>query len=62
MGLGHDQGEQVAQQVYLAGEIHTGWREEIQGGCEEAGLPVTFLAPVTDHSASDDVGVDILGE
>jgi YtoQ family protein len=45
--------------VYLSGEIHTSWREEIMAGA--AGLPVTFSAPVTDHAASDDCGVAILG-
>ena len=48
--------------VYLAGEIHSGWREEIMSGIETAGLPVEVLAPVTDHGASDDVGVKILGD
>lgn len=47
--------------VYLAGEIHSSWREEIIAGAEEAGLPVEFLAPVTDHPASDEVGAAILG-
>ncbi len=47
--------------VYLAGEIHSDWRERIAEGAREAGLPVTFTGPVTDHAASDDVGVDILG-
>ncbi len=47
--------------VYLAGEIHSDWRERIADGVEEAGLPVKLLAPVTDHAASDEVGVDILG-
>ena len=47
--------------VYLAGEIHTDWREQVISGAEEAGLPVEFLAPVTDHPASDEVGVSILG-
>jgi YtoQ family protein len=47
--------------VYLAGEIHSDWRNQIVTGAEEAGLPVEFLSPVTDHSASDDVGVSILG-
>jgi YtoQ family protein len=47
--------------VYLAGEIHSDWRERIAAGVAEAGLPVTLLAPVTDHGASDDVGVDIMG-
>ncbi|MGB0900200.1 YtoQ family protein [Halocynthiibacter sp.] len=45
--------------VYLSGEIHTDWREEIIKGA--AGLDVQFAAPVTDHDASDDCGVTILG-
>lgn len=45
--------------VYLSGEIHTDWREQIVDGA--AGLDVEFDAPVTDHAASDDCGVAILG-
>lgn len=45
--------------VYLSGEIHTDWREQIIDG--SAGLDVTFDSPVTDHAASDDCGVRILG-
>ena len=45
--------------VYLSGEIHTNWREEIAHGAQ--GLDVVFSAPVTDHAASDDCGVAILG-
>jgi YtoQ family protein len=48
--------------VYLSGEIHSDWRERIADGIRDAGLPVSLLAPVTDHSASDDVGANILGE
>jgi YtoQ family protein len=47
--------------VYLSGEIHSDWRERIADGIRDAGLDVNLLAPVTDHSASDDVGVDVLG-
>jgi YtoQ family protein len=47
--------------VYLAGEIHSDWRKEIIEAAEAEGLPVQFLSPVTDHDASDDVGVAILG-
>ena len=47
--------------VYLSGEIHTDWREEIEAGVQAKSLPVTFSAPVTDHSASDDCGVTIMG-
>lgn len=45
--------------VYLSGEIHTDWREQITQGA--AGLDVSFDSPVTDHAASDDCGVAILG-
>lgn len=47
--------------VYLSGEIHTDWRDEIRRGAEAAGLDVVFTAPVTDHAASDAAG-DHLGE
>ncbi len=47
--------------VYLSGEIHTDWREQIEKGAREAGLDVEFSSPVTDHDASDDCGVAILG-
>src|SRR5690625_6997360 len=46
--------------VYLSGEIHTDWRDEIQRGAEAAGLDVEFTSPVTDHPASDAAG-DHLG-
>ena len=42
--------------VYLAGEIHTDWRERIESGTAAAGLPVVFTGPVTDHDASDRCG------
>lgn len=45
--------------VYLSGEIHSDWRQEIMTGA--ADLNVTFSAPVTDHDASDDCGVAIMG-
>jgi len=48
--------------IYLSGEIHTNWREEIIEGITAANLPIEVLTPVTTHSASDNVGVDILGE
>ena len=47
--------------VYLAGEIHSDWRERIEAGAEEEDLPVSFAAPVTDHGASDDAGTGTLG-
>lgn len=45
--------------IYLSGEIHTGWRDQITEGAR--GLDVAFNSPVTDHAASDDCGVEILG-
>ncbi len=47
--------------VYLSGEIHTDWREQIAAGTKAAGLDVVLTAPVTHHEASDDCGVAILG-
>ena len=46
--------------VYLSGEIHTDWREQVIAAAD--GLDVAFSAPVTNHAASDDCGVAILGE
>lgn len=46
--------------VYLSGEIHTDWRDEIQAGAEKLGLDIVFTSPVTDHDASDAAG-DVLG-
>lgn len=47
--------------VYLSGEIHTNWRDEIKRGARAADLDIVFTAPVTDHEASDAAG-DCLGE
>ena len=48
--------------VYLAGEIHTNWREEIIENCKKENLDIQFSSPVTDHPSSDDCGVEILGD
>ncbi len=47
--------------VYLSGEIHSDWREQIARGVEAAGLPVRLSAPITDHEDSDACGVAIFG-
>ena len=47
--------------VYLSGEIHSDWREQIKDACSSINLPIIFLSPVTNHEASDDCGVEILG-
>ncbi len=49
-------------QVYLSGEIHTDWREQIAQGAEARQLPIDFSSAVTVHEDSDDCGVRILGE
>ena len=46
--------------VYLSGEIHTEWRNEIQHGAEKYGIDIEFVSAVTDHNASDSAG-DHLG-
>ena len=46
--------------IYLSGEIHTNWRQQIIHGCKALQLPVTFSSAVTDHEASDAAG-DMLG-
>ena len=46
--------------VYLSGEIHTDWRQQIIAGAERENLPVSFTSAVTDHDASDAAG-DVLG-
>lgn len=48
--------------VYLAGQIHTNWREEVKQLIEEKDLSYQFVAPQTNHDASDDIGEKILGE
>lgn len=48
--------------VYLAGEIHTNWRNEIEELVKNKNLPLTFVSPQTNHDLSDDIGANILGE
>lgn len=48
--------------VYLSGEIHTDWRDQIESGVRKSELPINFSSPVTIHENSDDCGVEILGE
>ena len=46
--------------VYLSGEIHTDWRDQIKQGASSHGLDVQFTSAVTNHEASDAAG-DVLG-
>ena len=48
--------------VYLSGEIHTKWREEIKQSCKKLNLPIEFTEPITNHDLSDNCGAEILGQ
>lgn len=48
--------------VYLAGQIHSDWRAEVEEKAVEKKLPLTFVAPQTNHDRSDDIGDAVLGE
>ena len=52
---------QKVWQIYLSGEIHSNWRNDIKNLCEEKKLPVIINSPNTKHEDSDDCGVNILG-
>ena len=47
--------------IYLSGEIHTDWRENIAAALETEALPVRLSSPVCVHTDSDDCGATILG-
>ena len=50
--------------VYLAGEIHSSWRDELRRKIDDKDLDadITYVGPQEVHDRSDDVGEDILGE
>ncbi|NVJ90933.1 MAG: YtoQ family protein [Methylocystaceae bacterium] len=48
--------------VYLSGEIHSDWREQIEQGVKDSNLPVELSGPVCIHEDSDRCGVAILGD
>lgn len=48
--------------VYLAGQIHDEWREEVKRIAEAKKLPLNFVAPQTNHERSDNIGEAILGK
>ncbi|MDC9728157.1 MAG: YtoQ family protein [Methyloprofundus sp.] len=52
----------MAYTIYLSGEIHSDWREQIKQGIAESNLDIEVLSPITDHDESDNVGDKILGE
>lgn len=48
--------------IYLAGEIHSDWRDKLQQLVEAASLEIAFVSPQTEHDLSDDIGEQIIGE
>lgn len=48
--------------IYLSGEVHSDWRNEIINLCKKKNLKVSYSYPNTDHNASDNCGAKILGE
>ena len=53
--------ENLMLNVYLSGEIHTNWRDEIIDLCNKEKLNIEFSSPTTNHENSDNCGVEILG-
>ena len=47
--------------VYLSGEIHTDWRDQIIAGARAANLDIEFTSANTHHESSDAAG-DVLGK
>lgn len=52
---------QPRYKVYLSGEIHTDWRDQIIKAIKEKSLPLEFSFPELDHDSSDNCGINILG-
>ena len=50
--------------IYLAGEIHSDWRDRLRARVDALGLPsdIEYVGPQEEHDRSDDVGEDILGK
>ncbi|MFC2124904.1 YtoQ family protein [Bacteroidota bacterium] len=47
--------------IFLSGEIHSNWRNELIKASTQAGLPVEFEHPELNHEKSDNCGPNILG-
>jgi YtoQ family protein len=48
--------------IYLAGEIHSDWRDRFRDLLASRGIEAIFLGPQEDHGLSDDIGEKILGK
>ncbi|GAA4841968.1 YtoQ family protein [Garicola koreensis] len=47
--------------VYLAGEIHTAWRDDLMEKAQQKGLDLEFVSPQLVHERSDNIGEDVQG-
>ena len=47
--------------IYLAGEIHSDWRDRFRSALNDHGVDAELLGPQEDHGRSDDIGELILG-
>ncbi|BAC14192.1 hypothetical conserved protein [Oceanobacillus iheyensis HTE831] len=48
--------------VYLAGQIHDNWRDEVEKIAKSKNLPLHFVSPQTTHDRSDDIGETVIGK
>ncbi|WP_088103862.1 YtoQ family protein [Halalkalibacter urbisdiaboli] len=48
--------------VYLAGEIHSPWRKELQQLASQMNIPIHFSGPMENHDRSDQIGEEIVGK
>ncbi|QAS53903.1 YtoQ family protein [Halobacillus litoralis] len=48
--------------VYLAGQIHDDWRNQLKEKAAKKDLPIHFVGPQVNHELSDDIGENILGQ
>ena len=48
--------------IYLAGEIHSDWRESIKNQAKELPFKLNFVGPMENHERSDNIGEEIIGE
>jgi YtoQ family protein len=48
--------------VYLAGQIHDDWRDQLKKKAFQRDLPITFVGPQENHDRSDEIGELIIGK
>lgn len=48
--------------VYLAGQIHDTWRDELRSKANALNLNIHFVGPMEAHDRSDNIGEELLGK